>query len=455
MGHFDLIIVGGGPGGYEAAIRGSQLGLNVALIEKDKMGGTCLNRGCIPTKAFVHSADFLRNLKISRKLGIDTGELNIDIPKLVYNKDKIVRSLVSGVEYLMKKNKVTVFHCEAEFLDSGEVRAGEEVLSFDDLIIATGSSAAMPPVPGIETEGVMTATEILNIDHLPKELTIIGGGVIGCELACVFNEFGSRVTIVEMLDRLLPMIDSDVSDVLTYAMNTEGIRIVTGASVSSIQKSNGLFTVNAMTKDGGKSFTSDELLVAAGRKANTKGLECLGLRMEKGYICIDEHMHTNVPHIYAIGDVTGGLQLAHVASAQGAAAAENICGHNVVLDYSTIPNCIFTVPEIAVVGMTEEHAKKEGIDYSIGKFPMRASGRAMTLYETDGFTKLICEKTGGKVLGAEIIGPNATEMIGELAYIIRTGGTAEDIHQTIHAHPTVSETIREAAGIIIGKPMSI
>jgi len=455
MGHFDLIIVGGGPGGYEAAIRGSQLGLNVALIEKDKMGGTCLNRGCIPTKAFVHSADFLRNLKISRKLGIDTGELNIDIAKLVYNKDKIVRSLVSGVEYLMKKNKVAVFHCEAEFLDSGEIRAGEEVLSFDNLIIATGSSAAMPPVPGIESESVMTATEILNIDHLPKELIIIGGGVIGCELACVFNEFGSRVTIVEMLDRLLPMVDSDISDVLTYAMNREGIRIVTGASVSSIEKSNGVFIVNATTKDGSKSFTSDELLVAAGRKANTKGLDCLGLRMEKGYICIDEHMHTNVPHIYAIGDVTGGLQLAHVASAQGAAAAENICGHNVVLDYNTIPNCIFTVPEIAAVGITEERAKKEGIDYSIGKFPMRASGRAMTLYETDGFTKLICEKKSGKILGAEIIGPNATEMIGELAYIIRTGGTAEDIHQTIHAHPTVSETIREAAGIIIGKPMSI
>ena len=455
MKHFDLLIVGGGPGGYEAAIRGAQLGLDVALIEKDKMGGTCLNRGCIPTKAFVHSADFLRNLKISRKLGIDTGELNLDIAKLVFNKDKIVRSLVSGVEYLMKKNKVTVFRSEAEFLDSRQVRAGEEILDFDDLIIATGSSAVMPPISGIGAEGVMTATEILNIDHLPKELTIIGGGVIGCELACVFNEFGSHVTVVEMLDRLLPAVDSDIADVLTYAMNTEGIQVVTGASISSIEKSGGLFRINAMTKEGSRTFTSDELLVAAGRKGNTKGLERLGLRMEKGYICIDEHMRTNVPHVYAIGDVTGGLQLAHVASAQGAAAAENICGHDAVINYDAVPNCIFTVPEIAAVGMTEERAKQTGISYTVGKFPMRASGRAMTLYETDGFTKLICEKESGRLLGAEIIGPNATEMICELAYAVRTKGTAEDLHQTIHPHPTVSETIREAAGIVVGKPMSI
>ncbi|MBQ6720749.1 MAG: FAD-dependent oxidoreductase, partial [Clostridia bacterium] len=195
--------------------------------------------------------------------------------------------------------------------------------------------------------------------------------------------------------------------------------------------------------------------VAAGRKGNTKGLERLGLRMEKGYICIDEHMRTNVPHVYAIGDVTGGLQLAHVASAQGAAAAENICGHDAVINYDAIPNCIFTVPEIAAVGMTEERAKQTGISYTVGKFPMRASGRAMTLYETDGFTKLICEKESGRLLGAEIIGPNATEMICELAYAVRTKGTAEDLHQTIHPHPTVSETIREAAGIVVGKPMSI
>ena len=371
------------------------------------------------------------------------------------NKDKIVRTLVSGVGYLMKKNNIAVYEGEALFRDSRRIEVNGETLTFDDLILATGSYAAVPPIPGADAAGVMSATEILDIDHIPGHLTIIGGGVIGCELACVFNEFGSKVTIVEMMEHLLPGIDTDLTDVLHYAMSREGIRILTGASVFAVDQQDGLFAVRISSAAGQETLPAGDLLIAAGRKGNTRGMEALGIALERGYVVIDEHLRTNDPHIYAIGDVTGRIQLAHVASAQGIAAAENIAGGDATVDYSAVPNCIFTVPEIACAGLSETQAAAAGIDCTAVKFPMRANGRAMTLYETDGFTKLVSEKATGRIIGAAVVGACATEIIGELTYIIRTGGTLQDVKETIHAHPTVSETIHEAAHLALGQPMQI
>lgn len=455
MNDYNVVVVGGGTGGYEAAIRCTQLGLSTALVEKDKLGGTCLNIGCIPTKAFAHSADLLKRLKTSRKLGIDAGEPVIDMQKLVRNKDKIVRTLVSGVGYLMQKHNIEVLNGEAVFVSDHEISVNGRAVSFDYLIIATGSSSSLPPVPGMELSGIMTSTEILSADHVPESLTIVGGGVIGCEIACIFNEFGSKVTVVGRRDHLLPGVDSDVAETLAYAMTCAGIGIITGAAVKGVEKRDGLFVVRADAADGPIEAASAELLVSAGRVGNSRGLEALGIELDKSYVRIDEHMRTNKPNIYAIGDITGKVQLAHVAAAQGIAAAENIAGGNSVINYDAIPSCIFTAPEVAAVGITEDRAKKEGRDCVIGKFPMRANGRAMTLYDTDGFTKLVCERSSGRILGASVIGAHATEIIGELCYAVTNGGTLESIRSTIHGHPTISETIREAAHAALGESIQI
>lgn len=455
MSDYNVAIVGGGTGGYEAAIRCAQLGMSTVLIEKDKLGGTCLNIGCIPTKYFVNSAELARRMRTARKQGIDAGEPVIDMKKLVRNKDRTVSQLVSGVAYLMQKNGIQVIHGKAAFVDEHQLSVNGQSLSFDSLILATGSSASLPPVPGAELEGIMSSTELLSIDHVPQSLAIVGGGVIGCELACVFNQFGTSVTVLGRRDHLIPGIDRDVADTLAVSLRSQGIKVLTGAAVSGIYRSDGGFTVTAETAEGRIEAKAAEVMISAGRRGNSQGLEPLGLTLNKSYVNIDEHMRTNKPHIYAIGDVTGKLLLAHVASAQGIAAAECIAGMDSRVDYSLAPSCIFTMPEIGAVGCTEERAAKEGIEVTIGKFPMSACGRARTMGEADGFTKLVCEKESGRVIGASVIGPHATEIIGELGYIISTGGTLKDIKRTIHGHPTITETIKEAAHAALGEPISI
>ncbi len=455
MRDYDVAIVGAGTGGYEAAIRCAQLGLRTVIIEKNKLGGTCLNIGCIPTKYFVNGAELAKHMRTARKQGIDAGEPVIDMKKLVRNKDKTVNQLVSGVAYLMEKNGVKVIRGEAKFLGEHELSVNGESVSFDNLIIAVGSSPNLPPVPGAQLEDIMGSTELLSIDHVPESLAIVGGGVIGCELACVFNQFGSKVTVIGRRDHLIPGIDRDVADTLAVSMRSQGIDIITGAAVTGIAKKDGVFTVTADTAAGQIEHEAAEVMISAGRRGNIEGLEPLGLELNRSYITVDGHMRTSKPHIYAIGDVTGKIQLAHVASAQGIAAAENIAGMDSTVDYSLVPSCIFTMPEIGAIGCTEERAVKEGLDFGVGKFPMAACGRARTIGETDGFTKLVFDKSTGRVLGAAVIGPHATEIIGELGYIVTTGGTLKDIKRTIHGHPTVTETIKEAAHVALGEPISI
>ena len=455
MDKFDVAVVGGGTGGYECAIRCAQLGLKTVLVEKNKLGGTCLNIGCIPTKFFVHSAELTKKMRLARKQGIDAGEPVINIGKLTRNKDRIVSQLVAGVDYLLQQNGVTVIKGEAEFIDSKKLSVNGTQIGFKDLIIATGSSGAMPPVPGMDLEGIMTSTELLSIGHIPQSLVIVGGGVIGCELACVFNEFGTKVTIVGRRDHLIPGIDLDVAESLAYSMMSSGIKVITGAAVSGVSKRNGNFVVTADTKDGAIEVEAAEIMISAGRHGNCEGLESLGLKMTKSYVDIDEHMRTSKKHIYAIGDITGKIQLAHVASAQGIAAAENIAGIDSTVDYNCIPSCIYTIPEVASVGYTEEKAAKEGIDFASAKFPMAACGRAKTMNETEGFTKLIWEKETHRVIGAAVVGPHATEVIGELGYVVSVGGTLESIKHTVHGHPTINETVLEAAHLALGEPISI
>jgi len=455
MSKYQVAIVGGGTGGYEAAIRCAQLGFSTVLVEKNKLGGTCLNIGCIPTKYLAHSAELAHEMKTCRKQGIDAGEPVIDIKKLVKYKDRVVSQLVAGVVHLMSKNGVTVLNGEAKFIDDHHLTVNDETVEFDNLIIATGSSPAVPPVPGMDLPGIMSSTELLSIDHIPESMAIVGGGVIGCELACVFNEFGTKVSIIGRRDHLIPNIDMDVAENLGFAMKGAGINVVTGAAVKSVEKVGDMFVVRADTKDAEIAVKAKELMVSAGRRGNCEGLEPLGITMNKSYVVIDEHMRTNKPHIYAIGDITGKIQLAHIASAQGFAAAENIAGMDSTVNYNAIPSCIYTLPEVGSVGYTEEKAQKEGIEYVIGKFPMAACGRARTMGATEGFTKIISEKSTGKVIGAAIVGPFATEVLGELGYIVSTGGTLEDIKHTVHGHPTVTETVMEAAHIALGEPISI
>ena len=455
MSKYQVAIVGGGTGGYEAAIRCAQLGFSTVLVEKNKLGGTCLNIGCIPTKYLAHSAELAHEMKTCRKQGIDAGEPVIDIKKLIKYKDRVVSQLVAGVAHLMSKNGVTVLNGEAKFVDEHRLTVNGETVEFDNLIIATGSSPAVPPVPGMELPGIMSSTELLSIDHIPESMAIVGGGVIGCELACVFNEFGTKVSIIGRRDHLIPNIDMDVAENLGFAMKGAGVNVITGAAVKAVEKVGDMFVVKADTKDGEIAVKAKELMVSAGRRGNCEGLEPLGLTMNKSYVVIDEHMRTNKPHIYAIGDITGKIQLAHVASAQGFAAAENIAGMDSTVNYNAIPSCIYTLPEVGSVGYTEEKAQKEGIEYVIGKFPMAACGRARTMGATEGFTKIISEKATGKVIGAAIVGPFATEVLGELGYIVSTGGTLEDIKHTVHGHPTVTETVMEAAHIALGEPISI
>lgn len=455
MFDYDVVVVGGGPGGYEAAIRCSQLGKKTAIIEKDKLGGTCLNVGCIPTKTLVHNAEIIRSLKTAKRIGIDAGAAEVNIKNTIKNKNKVVSQLVGGVGYLMQKNNIKVYQGEAVFVNDNEITVDGESLSFEYLIIAIGSSNNIPPIPGLDSEGIMTSTEVLDIDHIPETLTIIGGGVIGCEIACVFSAFGSKVTVIEMMDHIVPNMDSEVSDTLKQCMESDKIKVLTGTRVNEVVKTENGYMVKASAKAENIEVETTDLMVSIGRRGNCEGLEPLGLKMDRTYICIDEHMKTNKENIYAIGDITGKIQLAHAASAQGIAAAENIAGGASSVDYGCIPSCIFTNPEISSVGITEDEARKQGLDIVTGQFPMMACGRAKTVGAKDGFTKLVADKTTGRVLGGSIVGPNASELIGEITYIVRSGGTLEDVKKTVHAHPTINETIMEAAHVALGEPISI
>jgi dihydrolipoamide dehydrogenase len=446
---YDLVIIGGGPGGYVAAIRAAQLGAKVALVEKDRVGGTCLNHGCIPTKALMRSVEALRLVEEAPAFGVIVEEPAFDFARIMARKDEIVARLVGGVEGLLEAHKVEIVLGTATIPKPGLVliRAanGDHRLATKNIIIATGSVPARPPIAGLDAPGVLTSAEILELKEVPDSLAVIGGGVIGLEFAGIFHALGTKVTVLEMLPTLLPTVDGELARRYKSYLQRGGVEVHLRARVEEIRpKEDGLAVKVA---DSEEEVGAEKVLVATGRVPYTEGLglEELGIKRAGGAIAVDEHMATNVSGVYAIGDVTGGTMLAHVASRQGEVAAENILGHPVAMDYRAVPNCVFTLPEIAGVGLTEEEAKAEGLDYKVARFPFSASGRALTIGETAGLVKLICERGSGKVLGMHIMGPHASDLIAEGTLAIQMGATARDIAETIHAHPTLPEAIMEAA----------
>lgn len=442
---FDVAVLGAGPGGYIAAIRSAQYGKKVVLIESRELGGTCLNRGCIPTKAFLHSAEIYESARNSENFGVTSGEIGYDFVKVAAYKDGIVNKLRTGIAGLEKAHGVKVINGFGRIQDAHTIDVEGEKITFDKLIIATGSTPALPPIPGIDCNNVLTSDEVLGLTSLPDSFVIIGGGVIGIEFATVLSTFGKPVTIIEMMPSILPGADADIVRVLSRVLKKKGVSIINNARVTRISEAD---TVSVAYELNGEIKTAEGAccIVCVGRRPMTSdiGLESLGIEMNRSFIKIDEHCRTSVDNIYAIGDVTGKIQLAHVASAQGMVAAANACGYTGAMDYSVVPSCIYTSPEIAFVGISEDKAKALGIKYKVGSYNIAGNGKAMVMGEAVGTVKLIGDENG-KLIGAQLLCPRATDMISELTALIRLGASIEDVADTIHPHPTVSEAVMEAA----------
>ena len=451
-----VIVIGGGPGGYVAAIRAAQLGAKVTLIEKQHLGGTCLNIGCIPTKCLLHSAELIESIKNEGKeIGVEVSGLTVNFPQIIKHKNDISKKLTSGVAGLLKMNKVKKVDGIATFtgpkqLEVTKPDGSKEAMTADAIIIATGSVNAQPPIPGLkENPNCIDSTGALSLEKLPKSMVVVGAGVIGLELACAYAAFGTKITIVEAQATMLPMLDGDLTKIGVEHMKKMGMEFNLECPVQSIEPSAVGAKVVCKNKAGETVvFEGEKVLYALGRKANTASLnlEAGKLDNDRGRIIVNDRMETSVPGVYAIGDcVFGKAQLAHTASAMGEVAAENICGHDSVYVEKTNPTCVYIEPEAASVGLTEEQCKAQGIDYKVGKFPMAANGKALILNGGEGLVKIIAGKEYGEILGMHIIGPRATDLIAEGALAIGEEMTLDELINTIHSHPTVTETMREAA----------
>ncbi len=453
MKKFDVTVIGAGPGGYVAAIKAAQLGEKVAIIEKDSYGGTCLNRGCIPTKALVASADAYQRVNNAEELGVSAKKVSFNWEKISTRKDNVVKKLRNGIGALLKSNKIEIIKGEAILKSRFEIEVSSgkniELIKSKKIILATGSEPAKPGFFPFDGEKVLDSTDLLKITKLPKSIIIVGGGVIGCEFANILNIFGVKVTVVEMLDRLLPIEDKDISKAVTKKFKDTGIDVRTGVAIENVK-----ITANGVGgKIKGKPLSAQMMLVGVGRALNTKniGLEDAGVKLDKiGAVIVNERLQTSVANIYAIGDITNKMQLAHVASAQGIVAAINAAGGMEKMDYRVVPNCIFTIPEIGTVGMTEAEAKEAG-DIKIGKFYYAGLGKALAAGEPEGFYKIIADAKTDEILGAQIYGAHATDIIAEAAVAMKLESTAEELGKTIHAHPTLAEGVMEVAHALHGE----
>jgi len=461
--HYNVAIIGAGPGGYVAAIRAAQLGAKVAIVEKQYLGGTCLNVGCIPSKAMLHIAEVMHSMESLSELGINLPQQpTFDMRQAVLFKDKVVKRMTGGVGVLMKGNNVDVFDGLGTVDASRTVTVtkndgSKEQFSADKIILATGSVPLIPPFPGVDGRNVMNSDNCWNLPKTPESLICVGGGVIGIELACMFNALGTKVTVVEMLPNILAPVDEEVRKLLVRILSKRGIDIVTNTKVESIADDGEMKKVVASSDKGEQSFSGEYVLIAVSRKANTSGLEQLmeqGLDNDRGRVRVNDKMETNLPGIYAIGDLVHGAGLAHVASTEGEIASDNATGHNAVMDYNVIPNPIYTFPEVAFVGLTEAQAKEKYPDARVERFPWSAIGKAVATAQTEGFTKVIMGKYG-EILGAHIIGPDATNLITEYSLAMRGELTVDEIAETIHPHPTLSEGLREAVLAVQGRPIHI
>lgn len=448
---YDIAIIGGGPGGYTAAIRAAQLGARAVLIEAENLGGTCLNRGCIPTKALYKSARMIDELNHAPEFGIKLEGFTVDISEIMQRKQRIVDRLKEGIVQLIKANSIEMVYGKASLVSREKVKVvdpqgNENVITAKNIIIATGSVPSKPPIAGANLPGVMTSDEILSNQSVPKSLVIIGGGVVGIEFAGIFNALGSRVTVIEFLPRILANMDSEISRKSVFSLKKKGIGIETDTKVMQISRDEKSFRVLTEGKKGGNEICADAVLLAAGRSPNVEGLELetLGIQYDKAGMRVDGNCQTNAAGIYAIGDVTGGQMLAHVAAEEGIAAVDHIMGMKSCMNYGAVPGCVFSFPEIASVGLSEEDAKEKGMDYSSSKFLFGANGKALTLGEEEGFVKVLAETQTKRIIGVHIMGPHASDLIHEAALAVEKKMTAEDLSSVIHAHPTLSEAFMEA-----------
>jgi len=449
----DIVVIGGGPGGYVAAIEGAKQGAKVILIEKENLGGTCLNRGCIPTKALVRSSEVYELVKNSKDYGIFNASSGYDFSEIIERKNEVVKELVGGIDYLMSKNNITVFKGSGEIMDKNTVFVKEKnkevTINAKNIIIATGSVTFIPPIKGVESKNVLTSTEMLNLSKLPEKIIIVGGGVIGMEFAFICRALDADVSVVEFADDILIAMDEDVRSEIREAALEKGIKIYTGSKVEEIIDTEEGKSIVVFDNKGTKGYiTGDKILMSVGRVPfyGNIDLEKIGISLnDKGRgIKVNSRMQTTAENIYAVGDVTNIIQLAHVASHQGLVAVENILGKDTEAEYSVIPSAIFTMPEIASVGITEKTAKEQGLSVKVGKFPFGANGKALTQGERRGFVKIITEEKTGIILGGAIIGPHATDLIHEVAVAVKNKLTAEQVINTVHAHPTTAEAVHEA-----------
>ena len=452
---FQAVVIGGGPGGYVCAIRLSQLGLKTACIEsRGSLGGTCLNVGCIPSKSLLNLSEEFHKVKGLANKGIEVGDVKLNLDKMMKSKDKAVTVLTKGVEFLFKKNKVTYFKGYGSFKSQNEIlikdnENKETIIQSEKTIIATGSVATSLPGIEIDEQKIVSSTGALKLEKVPNKMVVVGGGYIGLEMGSVWSRLGSEVQVVEFLDHITPGMDKEISSEFMKILKKQGIKFNMQNKVETIKKNKSGVTVSTVDKDGNKNnFDCDVVLISVGRKANTEGLnlETVGVKLDdKKRIKTDKSFKTNLENIYAIGDVISGPMLAHKAEDEGIAVAENIAGQSGHVNYDTIPGVVYTTPEVAAIGKTEEQLKDSKMKYKVGKFSFMANSRAKAIDDAEGFVKILADEKTDKVLGAHIIGPHAGELIAEIGVAMEFGASSEDIARTCHAHPTFSEAVKEAA----------
>jgi dihydrolipoamide dehydrogenase len=462
---YDVSIIGSGPGGYVAAVRAAQLGMTVQVIELEpRLGGVCTLRGCIPTKALLHTADVLEEARHGADIGVLTREVRLELSGAQKHKEKVVRQSSNGVAYLMKKNRVDVTAGFGRIAGPGRVAVkaadgSETAYGAKNIVIATGSVPRSLPGIEIDHKTILSSDSILELTEVPKSLLVIGSGAVGVEFASMFARFGSKTTVIEVLPRIVPVEDEEISRELAASFKRQGIAVYVDTKVEKVTRSDAGVEVIARTS-GGKTetFRAEKMLLAVGRKPLSEniGLEQVGVKTERGYIAIDAMMRTNVAGIYAIGDVVPTAWLAHVASAEGIVAVEHMAGKNPPpINYDQVPGCTYCTPEVASIGLTETKARERGYDVAVGKFPFSANGKARILNDTTGFVKIVAEKKYDEVLGVHVIGPKATEIISEACSALKLEATSEDLVRTIHAHPTLSEAMHEASEAVAGHPIHI